>query len=215
MTAADWAAVALSLRVATVATAVALVPGVAVAFALARVRRWWTPALELATLLPLVLPPVVTGYALLLALRRGALFTWGAAVAASAVVGFPLLVQVARVGIENVDRQLEEAALVDGAGRLGALRRVTLPIAGPAVAAGAALHFARALGEFGATVVVAGNVPGRTQTLPLALFARLHQAGGEAASLRLAVAAVVVSAACLVAYRLLLGRLGRGGAAPS
>ncbi len=212
MTPADWEAIALSLRVAIAATALALVPGVGVALVLARVRRAWTGVLELAVAIPLVLPPVVTGYALLLVLPRGVLFTWGAAVLASAVVGFPLLVQIARVGIEAVDPDLEAAARIDGASRADVLRRVTLPLASPAIAAGAALHFARALGEFGATIVVAGNIPGRTQTLPLALFARLHQAGGEGASLRLAVAAVVVSAGCLVVYRWLLGRLAERSA---
>ncbi len=212
MTPADWEALALSLRVALAATALALVPALGVALVLARARGTWTAGLELVVSLPLVLPPVVTGYALLLVLPHGVLFTWGAAVLASAVVGFPLLVQIARVGIESVDPDLEAAARIDGASRWGVLRRVTVPLAGPAVAAGAALHFARALGEFGATIVVAGNIPGRTQTLPLALFARLHQAGGEAASLRLAVAAVVVSAVCLGVYRWLLGRLAERSA---
>lgn len=207
MTAADWEAIALSLRVAAAATALALVPGVGVALLLARTRRMWTGTLELVISLPLVLPPVVTGYVLLLVLPSDVLFTWVAAVLASAVVGFPLLVQIARVGIESVDPDLRAAARIDGASRWDVFRRVTLPLASPAVAAGAALHFARALGEFGATIVVAGNIPGRTQTLPLALFARLHQAGGEGASLRLALAAVVVSAACLIVYRWLLGRL--------
>lgn len=212
MTAADWDAIALSLRVAAMATGLALLPGVGVAVLLARRQGVWVRTVELLVSLPLVLPPVVTGYVLLLVLPEGLLFTWGAAVVASAVVGFPLLVQMARVGIEGVDPGVQEAAQIDGAGRWGVFRYVTLPIASPAVAAGAALHFARALGEFGATIVVAGNIPERTQTLPLALFARLHQANGDAASLRLAVAAVVVAGACLGVYRWLLGRLAERAA---
>lgn len=206
MTAADWVAVALSLRVAVAATALALVPGVGAGWFLARTSSRWKGVVELATMLPLVLPPVVTGYALLLVLPRGVAFSWAAAVLASAVVGFPLLVQAVRVGVEAVDPDLARAAAVDGAGRWRAFRHVTLPLTAPAVAAGAALHFARALGEFGATIVVAGNIPGRTQTLPLALYTRLHQAGGEAAALRLAAVAVVVAGASLVAYRWLLRR---------
>ena len=208
MTAADWAAVALSLRVALAATALALGPGVAVGWVLARSRAWWRGGVELAVMLPLVVPPVVTGYALLLALPRGVAFTEAAAVLASSVVGFPLLVQAVRVGVEAVDPDVVAAARVDGAGRWQALRHVALPLAAPAVAAGAALHFARALGEFGATVVVAGNIPGRTQTLPLALYQRLQTAGGEGAALRLAAVSVVVAAGSLVAYRWLLRRWG-------
>lgn len=214
MTPEDWAAVELSVRVAAAATALALVPGVAVGWVLARSRRRWTAILEFVATLPLVVPPVVTGYVLLGVLPRGLSFTWGAAVAASAIVGFPLLVQVARVGFESVDRSLEEVARTDGASRWAAFRLVTIPLAAPALAAGAALHFARGLGEFGATIVVAGNIPERTQTLPLALYARLHQVGSEAASVRLALAAVALTLLSLVVYRVLLGRLrGRSGAA--
>ena len=208
MTAADWEAVGLSLRVALAATALALGPGLAVGWFLARSRAWWRGGVELAAMLPLVVPPVVTGYALLLALPRGVAFTSASAVLASSVVGFPLLVQAVRVGVEAVDPAFVEAAEVGGAGRWQIARYVALPLAAPAVAAGAALHFARALGEFGATVVVAGNIPGRTQTLPLALYGRLQQAGGEAAALQLAAVSVVVAAGSLVAYRWLLRRWG-------
>lgn len=209
MTPADWEAVGLSLRVAAGATGLALVPGVGLAVVLARKRGPWVGALDLVVSLPLVLPPVVTGYALLLLLPRGLLYTWIAAVVAAAVVGLPLLVHIARVGIEAVDPDLKAAARLDGAGRWDVFRRVTLPLASPAIAAGAALHFGRALGEFGATIVVAGNIPGLTQTLPLALFARMHQAGGDPASLRLAAVSVAVAAACWGIYRVLLGRVGR------
>ena len=134
-------------------------------------------------------------------------FSWGAAVLASAVVGFPLLVQTARVAFATVGPDVEDAARVDGASRWTVFRRVTLPSAGRGVAAGAVLHFARGLGEFGATVVVAGNIPGRTQTLPLLIYARLNGLGGDAAMLRLVGVSVALSAASLVAYGLLTRRL--------
>ena len=207
VSAADWAAVALSLRVALAATALALIPGVALGWALARQKLRAAFLWEYGAMLPLVLPPVVTGYALLLALPRSVAFTWIAGVLASAIVGFPLLVQTARVAFEVGDSELDDAARADGASGWQVFRRVTLPLAGPGVAAGAALHFARALGEFGATVVVAGNIPLRTQTLPLALYARLNQAGGEAPALMLAGVAVALSAACLGLYAILISRL--------
>ena len=209
MTVADWTALGLSLRVALAATALAAGPSLALGWALARRRSWWTGPLEFAVMLPLVLPPVVTGYALLLVLPRGVAFTWAASVLAAAVVGLPLFVQVARLGFESVEAGLVDAARVDGAGRWEAGRRVVLPLAAPALAAGATLHFARALGEFGATLVVAGNLPGRTQTLPLALYSRLQQIGGEAASLRLAAAAVALAALSLGASRWLTARWQR------
>lgn len=214
VTPADVQAVWLSVQVASAATAVALLPGVALAWWLSRTRSRLAPTVEFLTGLPLVVPPVVTGYVLLLVLPAGIAFTWGAAVAAAAVVGFPLLVQVARVGFDAVDRELEDVARIDGAGPWGTFRRVTLPLALPGVAAGAALHAARGLGEFGATIVVAGSIPGRTQTLPLALFRRLHEVGGEGASIRLAVVAVVLAAVSFGLSRVwmahLSGRAGRG-----
>lgn len=200
MSAADWAAVALSLRVALAATGLAVVPGVALAWALARSKLPGAFLWQHATMLPLVLPPVVTGYALLLVLPKTVAFTWLAAVLASAIVGFPLLVQTARVAFEAMDPEVEDAARADGASGWQLAWRVTLPLARPGILAGLALHFARALGEFGATVVVAGNIPMRTQTLPLALYARLNEPGGEAPALRLAAIAVLISACCLAAY---------------
>ena len=213
MTPADWAAVGLSLRVALAATALALAPGVALGYALARRRLRPAALWEHAVLLPLVLPPVVTGYALLLALPRGLAFTWLAAVLAAAVVGFPLLVQTARVAFEAVDPDVVAAARVDGATGWQVARRVTVPLALPGVAAGAALHFARALGEFGATVVVAGNIPFQTQTVPLALFSALSRVDGEGPALRLGLVAVGLAVACLALYAVLLRRLrARAGA---
>ena len=207
MTADEWAAVALTLRVAAVATAVSLPFGVALGYGLARGRVPFAFVVENVVLLPLVVPPVVTGYALLVLTAGSVAFSWIAAVLASAVVGFPLLVQTARVAFARVDRDAEDAARVDGATRWGAFRRVTLPLAGRGVAAGAVLHFARGLGEFGATVVVAGNIPGRTQTLPLLIYTRLNGLGGDAATLRLAGIAVAISALSLAAYSLLARRL--------
>lgn len=197
-------AVELSLRVALGATAVALLPAVALAWALARNRLKAAFLWEHAAMLPLVLPPVVTGYALLLVLPRGLVFTWGAGVLAGAVVGFPLLVQTARVAFEAVDPEMEDAARADGASPRQVFARVTLPLALPGLLAGVALHFARALGEFGATVVVAGNIPGLTQTLPLALYSRLNEAGGEGPALRLALVAVGLSVVCLGVYAWLI-----------
>lgn len=192
-----WAALGLSLGVSLAATALALVPGVALAWGLARGHVPLGRLVGHVVLLPLVLPPVVTGYALLTVLPRAVAFTWGAAVLASAIVGFPLLVHTARAAFESVEPDLESAARVDGAGPLAVWWRVTLPVAAPGVMAGVALHFARALGEFGATIVVAGNIPGRTQTLPLALYARLQAAGGSRDAAVLAVAAVVLSVVSL------------------
>lgn len=211
MNGAGWDAVLLSLRVASVATAVSLPLGVAVAYGLAR-RRIPAPVLaESLIQLPLVLPPVVTGYGLLVLFAGNIAFSWVAAMFAAGVMGFPLLVQTARVAFEAVDPEWEEAARVDGATRWSVFRRVTLPLAARGVGAGAALAFARTLGEFGATIVVAGNIPGRTQTIPLAIFSRLNQAGGEAAALRLIVVSVTLSVGSLLVYTFLTRRLHRSG----
>lgn len=212
MSPADWAAVAVSLRVAIAATLLAAGPSLALGWVLAHRRGMGASIVGFLVLLPLVLPPVVTGYALLLVLPRTLVFTWWAGVLASAIVGLPLFVQLARAGFESVDPVLIEAARVDGASRWDVASRVVAPLASSAVAAGAVLHFARALGEFGATLVVAGNLPGRTQTVPLALFSRLQQVGGEAASVKLAVVAIVLAAVSLGASRLLLRRWGHGSA---
>ncbi len=211
MSEAEWSAVALSLRVACAATALSLPLGVAVAYGLARRRGAGALVAENLVQLPLVLPPVVTGYGLLVLFSGSVAFSWVAAVFAAGLMGFPLLVQTARVAFEAVDPAWEDAARVDGATRWGVFRRVTLPLAARGIAAGAALAFARALGEFGATVVVAGNIPGRTQTLPLAIFSGLNSVGGEAAVLRLVGVSVALSVGSLLAYTLLTRRLHRPG----
>jgi molybdate transport system permease protein len=176
----NWDALTLSLQVTIVATTALFVAGLALAVSLA--RRWLPGQLIIETLifLPLILPPSVLGYFLLLALGSGSpivewfhiriLFTWPAAAVASAVVGLPLMAQSARAAIAGVDRRLEDAARTLGSSELEVLWRVTLPLARRGIVAGLILGAARALGEFGATLMVAGNIPGQTQTLPLAIY---------------------------------------------
>ncbi|MFY9610775.1 MAG: molybdate ABC transporter permease subunit [Blastocatellia bacterium] len=176
----NWHAVTLSLQVTAVATLLLFVIGLALAYLLARRRVPGQIVLETLINLPLVLPPSVIGYYLLLALGRGSplfewldirlVFTWKAAVIASTVVGLPLMVQTARAAIASVDPALEQAARTLGSSELEILWRVTLPLARRGIVAGVILGSARALGEFGATLMVAGNIPDQTQTLPLAIY---------------------------------------------
>lgn len=176
----NWSAFTLSLQVTVVATIALFVIGLILGVFLARYKWRGQIFLETAIFLPLVLPPSVIGYFLLLALGRGSpivewfhvrlLFTWQSAAIASAVVGLPLMVQSARAAIANVDQVLENAARTLGSSELEILWRVTLPLARRGVIAGLILGAARALGEFGATLMVAGNIPGQTQTLPLAIY---------------------------------------------
>ena len=209
MTGAEWEAIWLSVRAATLATALALGPGVALGYVFARRTGPMTFVGEQVTLIPLVLPPVVTGYALLLLLPSTVAFTWWAGVLASSIVGFPLLVQASKAAFLGVDPTLEEAARIDGAGMGERLRRVVLPLAARGIGAGMVLHFGRALGEFGATIVVAGNLPGRTQTLPLLLYTRLQQPDGGLSALRLGALAVGISLLCLGGYAVLMRRAHR------
>ena len=210
LSAAEWTAVALSLRVAVLAVLISLPFGIGVGWLLARhdFRGKWI--VETLVNLTLVLPPVVTGYLLLRLLGRqgwvGAwleqslgiqiAFTWWAAAIASAALGFPLMVRAVRLAFRGVDPRLEEAARSLGAGRLDAFLTVSLPLARSGIIAGAVLAFARSLGEFGATITFAGNIPGRTQTLPLAVFSQMNRADGSC-SFRLAVVAVILAAAAL------------------
>jgi molybdate transport system permease protein len=176
----NWDALRLSLQVTAVATLLIVAAGLPLALLLARRRFRGQTLLETLIFLPLVLPPTVVGYYLLLFLGRNGpisawldvqlLFTWGAAALASAIVGLPLLVQAARAAFASVDRSLENAARTLGSSELEVFWRVTLPLARRGVLAGLVLAAARALGEFGATLMVAGNIPGRTQTLPLAIY---------------------------------------------
>jgi molybdate transport system permease protein len=176
----NWHPVLLSLQVTAVAAVVLLGLGLTLALWLARSRFPGQTLVETLIMLPLVLPPSVVGYYLLVALGRGSpvvewlgwqlLFTWPAAAIASTVVGLPLMVQVARAAIANVDPMLENAARTLGSSELAVLWRVTLPLARRGVLAGLLLSTTRALGEFGATLMVAGNIPGQTQTMPLAVY---------------------------------------------
>ncbi|HEX7772127.1 MAG TPA: molybdate ABC transporter permease subunit [Pyrinomonadaceae bacterium] len=176
----NWSALTLSLQVTMVATIILFVVGLVLGVLLARFRIPGQIIFETIIFLPLVLPPSVIGYLLLIALGRGSpvvewfhvnlLFTWQAAAIASALVGLPLMIQSARSAIANVDQVLENAARTLGSSELEILWRVTLPLARRGVLAGLILGAARALGEFGATLMVAGNIPGQTQTLPLAIY---------------------------------------------
>lgn len=176
----NWSALMLSLQVTIVATTILFVVGLVLGVFLARFRIPGQIIIEVIIFLPLVLPPSVLGYLLLLALGRGSpivewfhinlLFSWYAAAIASAVVGLPLMFQSARTAIASVDHNLENAARTLGSSELEILWRVTLPLARRGVIAGLILGGARALGEFGATLMVAGNIPGQTQTLPLAIY---------------------------------------------
>lgn len=175
-----WEAARLSLLVVLVAAPAMALIGLALAVVLARSRSRWRPLLETVLMLPLVLPPSVVGYLLLRFLGNNGpieegfglelLFTWQAAAIAGAVVGLPLMIQSARIGIQHVDRVVEDAARVDGASTPRLLVDVVLPLARNAILAGIMLATVRALGEFGATLAVAGSIPGRTQTLPLAVY---------------------------------------------
>jgi molybdate transport system permease protein len=204
----------LSLQVAATATALTLPVALLLALALARGRWPGKALLEAAVNLPLVLPPVVIGYALLLGFgRQGPLgrwlhewlgisfvFSFRGAVLAAAVMALPLMVRAVRQALEAVDRGLEDAARTLGASRLDAFASVTLPLAAPGLLSGAVLGFAVSLGEFGATITFVSNVPGQTQTLPLAIFTALQTPGGEEAAAKLAFISVV-----LVVAGLLLG----------
>ncbi|RJP31730.1 MAG: molybdate ABC transporter permease subunit [Phycisphaerales bacterium] len=222
LTDAEYNAVLLSIQVALASVALMLPPGIAVAWLLARRRFVGKAVVDALVHLPLVLPPVVVGYLLLeLFGRNGPLggplsragisvaFTWRAAAIASAVVGFPLLVRAVRLSIELVDGRLEEAARTLGATRLWTFLTVTLPLCLPGVLSGMVLAFARSLGEFGATMTFAGNVPGRTQTLPLAVYTYIQTPHAEASVHRLALVSVLLSFAALMMSDVLARRLRR------
>lgn len=208
----EWGVLALSLRVALVSVGVMLLPGVAVGWLLARRDFPGKTLLNALVHAPLVLPPVATGYLLLLLLGRHGLlggwleqmfgwhiaFTWVGAAVASSVMAFPLLVRAVRLGVELVDRRLEQAALTLGAHPVRILLGVTLPLALPGVLTGAILAFARSLGEFGATITFAGNILGETRTLPLAIYSYLQVPGGEAPALRLVLISMVLSVGALI-----------------
>ena len=211
-----WIALGLSLKVALWATAIDLVLGVAVGYALARLRFPGRDLVDSVLLLPMVLPPTVLGYYLLVVVgRRGWLggwlertfaihliFTWQGAVIAAAVVAFPFVCKSARAAFETVDAQLEDAARVLGLGEASVFLRVTLPLAWRSILAGTLLAFARSLGEFGATLMVAGSIPGKTQTLSIAVYEAVQAGQDDLANLLV----LLTSATCIVVL-LLAGRL--------
>jgi molybdate transport system permease protein len=217
----EVSAIRLSLKVATWATLVTLPLGLLTALALARGRFFGKTLLDALVHLPLVMPPVVTGYLLLLAFgRRGPAgawledtlgvvfaFNWTGAALACAVMGFPLMVRAMRLSIEAVDVGLERAAATLGANRLRVFLTITLPLALPGVIAGAVLCFAKALGEFGATITFVSNIPGVTQTLPTAIFTYTQVPGGDAPALRLTMVSIGISFAALVVSEWLASRV--------
>ncbi|GHD74000.1 molybdate ABC transporter permease [Luteimonas padinae] len=217
---AELAAITLSLKVACVAALASLPPGIAVAWLLARRRFPGQALLDALVHLPLVLPPVVVGYALLvvfgsqgavgafLAERFGITFAfrWTGAALASAIMGFPLMVRAIRLSIEAVDRRLEQAAATLGASPWRVFATVTLPLAWPGIVAGGVLAFAKALGEFGATITFVSNIPGQTQTLSSAIYELMQVPGGELGIWRLAAVAVAISLVALLASEWLVRR---------
>ncbi len=209
----EWTAVVLSLRIAVVATACALPVGVAIGWLLARRNFWGKTVLDGLVFLPLVLPPVVTGYLLLISFgRRGPVgqfldeyfgivlsFRWTGAALSCGVMGFPLMVRPIRLAFEAIDRRLEDAASTLGANAMLVFITVTLPLALPGVIVGVVLCFARALGEFGATITFVSNIPGETQTISAAIYTLTQVPGGDAAAGRLVLIAIALAFAALVA----------------
>ena len=220
----EWQIVRLSLLVGGVATVAVLPVAFALAWALARGRFAGKWLLDGIVHLPLVVPPVVTGWVLLLLFAPAGpvgrvlqdwfgatvLFRWTGAAIAAAVMALPLTVRAIRLSLDAVDGRLEEAARTLGAGRWRVFATITLPLSLPGVLAGAVLGFARALGEFGATITFVSNVPGQTQTLPLAIYSALQQPGGDALVLRLSAISVALSLGALIASEMLSRRAGRG-----
>ena len=212
---------ALSLRVAAISTVVALPFGIIIAMLLARGSFWGKSLLDAVVHLPLVLPPVVTGYLLLISLGRKAplgafladhfgivfSFRWTGAALACAVMAFPLLVRAIRLSIESVDRRLEDAAGTLGANPLWVFLFVTLPLILPGIIAGMILCFAKAMGEFGATITFVSNIPGETQTLPSAIYTLTQIPGGESGALRLTLVSIVISMGALVISELMARRV--------
>lgn len=219
----EWQAVALSLKVSLWAIGLSLPFGILTAYALARWRFPGKQLLNGVIHLPLILPPVVTGYLLLLSFgRRGPVgsllddwfglvfaFRWTGAALAAAIMAFPLMVRAIRLAIEAVDPKLEQAAATLGAPRLWVFATVTLPLILPGVIAGAILGFAKAMGEFGATITFVSNIPGQTQTLPSAIYTFLQVPGGDAAAMRLVAVSVVVAMGALAISEILARRAAK------
>ncbi|USI72572.1 molybdate ABC transporter permease subunit [Sphingomonas morindae] len=220
LSAEEWTIIGLSLKVGGAAIAISLPPAFALAYLLARGRFPGKTLLDALIHLPLVLPPVVTGWLLLIGFgSQGPLgrplaawfgitliFRWTGAALAAAIMALPLMVRAMRLSIEAVDTRLEGAARTLGAGPWRCFLTVTLPLSAPGIVAGAVLGFARSIGEFGATITFASNIPGETRTLPLAIYAALQVPGQEGAVWRLAAIAVLVSLVALVASEVLSRR---------
>ncbi|MFS2175942.1 molybdate ABC transporter permease subunit [Rhizobium pisi] len=219
----EWTAILLSLRVSIVAMLASLPLGILVALLLARGRFLGKSVLNGIVHLPLILPPVVTGFLLLILFgRRGPIgslldqyfgivfsFRWTGAALACAVMAFPLMVRSIRLSIEAVDRRLEEAAGTLGAGPAWVFLTITLPLTLPGIIAGMILSFAKAMGEFGATITFVSNIPGETQTLSSAIYTFTQVPGGDAGALRLTLVAIVISMAALLASEFLARLAGR------
>ncbi|NEJ69967.1 molybdate ABC transporter permease subunit [Rhizobium phaseoli] len=219
----EWTAILLSLRVSFVAMLASLPFGILVALLLARGRFWGKSVLNGIVHLPLILPPVVTGFLLLILFgRRGPVgslldqyfgialsFRWTGAALACAVMAFPLMVRSIRLSIEAVDRKLEEAAGTLGAGPAWVFLTITLPLTLPGIIAGMILSFAKAMGEFGATITFVSNIPGETQTLSAAIYTFTQVPGGDAGALRLTLVAIVISMAALLASEYLARLAGQ------
>ena len=219
----EWNAVRLSIKVATVAMIASLPPGILTALLLARGRFWGKTLLNGLVHLPLILPPVVTGYLLLLTFGRRGLagaflaehfgivfsFRWTGAALACGVMGFPLMVRAIRLSIEAVDRKMEAAAGTLGANPFWVFATITLPLILPGLIAGAILSFAKAMGEFGATITFVSNIPGETQTLPSAIYTFTQVPGGDEGALRLTLISIAISMVALIASEVLARRVGR------
>src|SRR6478609_5664173 len=219
----EWVAIRLSLWVSGIAMIFSLPFGIVVAYLLARGKFWGKSILNGVVHLPLILPPVVTGFILLVLFgRRGVIgsflnqyfgivfsFRWTGAALACAVMAFPLMVRSIRLSIEAIDRKLEEAAGTLGASPLWVFLTITLPLTLPGIIAGMILSFAKAMGEFGATITFVSNIPGETQTLSAAIYSFTQVPGGDAGALRLTLVAVVISMAALLASEFLSRLIGR------
>jgi molybdate transport system permease protein len=219
----ELTAIKLSLRVAALATVASLPFGIAIAMLLARGRFFGRSLLNALVLLPLVLPPVVTGYVLLLLFgRHGAIgrfldeqlgivlaFRWTGAALACAIMGFPLMVRAIQLSMEAIDRRLEQAAGTLGASRTYVFLTVTLPLAFPGIVAGAILCFARAMGEFGATITFVSNIPGETQTLPTLIYSLTQTPGGDTGAFRLTLISIAISLGAILAAEAFVQRVSR------
>jgi molybdate transport system permease protein len=219
----EWSPVLLSLQVAFFATLFMIPPAIGIAWLLSRPRLRGRLILEVVVTAPLVMPPVITGYLLLLLLGRNGpiggwlrsvfginiAFTWIGAAIAAGVLAFPLAVRAIQLSFEAIDRRLEGASRTLGAGPWDTFFSVSLPLAAPGIMAGLLLGFARCLGEFGATIVLAGNIPGKTQTIPLAIYSAINSPSGEGRAMTLLLISIGLSIGALVVSQIMTSRKRR------